>query len=131
MAEVKQTIPGVYEFENQNAIKKKTVRGLFRKRAKNYDSQSEEGASDEDAAGAGLKRGQKVVKKTMSAAFKMIMRKNIPNEDGTAVWEHVKGDAPKAKGETILAKYKKKARDLDEQKVKDDAEKKKVLDKEK
>lgn len=67
----------------------------------------------------------------MSAAFKMIMRKAIPNEDGTAPWEHVKGDAPKAKGEVVLAKYKKKARDLDEIKLKEDAEKKKVLLKEK
>lgn len=41
MAEV-QTTPGVIDFENINAIKKKSVRGLFRKRAKNYDSQSDE-----------------------------------------------------------------------------------------
>jgi hypothetical protein len=37
--------PGVYNFENINLIKKKSVRGLLRKRAKQYES-----ASDSDSA---------------------------------------------------------------------------------
>lgn len=38
---------GVYDFENVNAIKKKSVRGLLRKRAKKYESESDE--SDQEA----------------------------------------------------------------------------------
>ena len=32
---------GVYDFQNVNEIKKKSVRGLLLKRAKKYDSESE------------------------------------------------------------------------------------------
>ena len=63
----------------------------------------------------------------------MIMRKTIPNEDGSTPADDKpkSADAAPAKGETILAKYKKKARDLDELKVKEDMEKKKAIIKEK
>ena len=49
----------------------------------------------------------------MAAAFKMIMRKSLPQEDGTTAAAEDASDKP-ATAETILAKYKKKARDLDE-----------------
>lgn len=76
------SIPGVYDFENVNAIKKKAVRGLLRKRAKKYDSESSSEGRDsdpEEAANTALaaKRNQKVVKKTMLSAFKTIMAKKI------------------------------------------------------
>lgn len=62
----------------------------------------------------------------MANAFKMIMRKTLPNEGEE---KSVAGAAPT--GETILAKYKKKARDLDEMKAKEDMERKKAALKEK
>lgn len=37
---------GVYDFENVNAIKKNAVRGLLRKRAKKYESESSGRDSD-------------------------------------------------------------------------------------
>jgi len=42
------TTPGVVDFENINAIKKKSVRGLLRKRAKQYDSDSGRDSDPED-----------------------------------------------------------------------------------
>lgn len=41
MTQVVNTIEGVVDFENINAIKKKSVRGLLRKRAKKYESESD------------------------------------------------------------------------------------------
>ena len=82
------TTPGVYDFENVNAIKKKAVRGLLLKRAKKYDSESSGRDSDpeEENAGLGAKRHQKVNRKTMLSAFKMIMAKKIsePADDQPA-----------------------------------------------
>ena len=78
---------GVVDFENVNAIKKKSVRGLLRKRAKKYESESDDSSDPEnkgESGGVGDKRKQKVVRKTMASAFKLIMRKTIPN-DGEAV----------------------------------------------
>ena len=57
----------------------------------------------------------------------MIMRKNLPKESEEK--SAVAGAAPT--GETILAKNKKKARDLDELKSKEDMERKKAALKEK
>jgi hypothetical protein len=37
----------VYDFENINLIKKKSVRGLLRKRAKQYDSASESDSNED------------------------------------------------------------------------------------
>ena len=66
----------------------------------------------------------------MAAAFKMIMRKKIDDDEDTA-----KPTADKSKtkptAETILAKYKKKTRDLDELKAKEEVERKKSALKEK
>ena len=50
----------------------------------------------------------------MAAAFKMIMRKKI--DDGDSVVAE-KSSKTKHTAETILAKYKKKTRDLDELKA--------------
>ena len=79
------TTDGVVEFHNINAIKKKSVRGLLRKRAKKYESESSE---DEDYQagkdGAAGKRKQKVVRKSMSSAFKMIMSKKLSDSDNEA-----------------------------------------------
>jgi hypothetical protein len=43
-----KTENGVVNFENVNLIKKKAVRGLLRKRAKQYDSASDSEDSDVD-----------------------------------------------------------------------------------
>ena len=43
-----KTEGGVVNFENVNLIKKKSVRGLLRKRAKQYDSASDSEDSDVD-----------------------------------------------------------------------------------
>jgi len=45
-----KTESGVVNFENVNLIKKKTVRGLLRKRAKQYDSASDSEDSDVDTS---------------------------------------------------------------------------------
>ena len=84
MAQV-NTTDGVVEFHNVNAIKKKSVRGLLRKRAKKYESESDSDPSEVDSdndAGAAMKRKQKAVRKTtMASAFKMIMSKKIESDD--------------------------------------------------
>ena len=75
---------GVVDFENINVIKKKSVRGLLRKRAKKYESESDASSDPEnkgETGGVGDKRKQKVVRKTMASAFKLIMRKTIPNDE--------------------------------------------------
>ena len=63
----------------------------------------------------------------------MIMRKTLPTEDVQLVENAKNASSGSAPGdtETILAKYKKKARDLDEKKSKEDLEKKKAALKEK
>ena len=63
---------GVVDFENINEIKKKSVRGLLKKRARKYDSDNSE--SDE---GQYKHTPKKVQKATLSDAFKSIMSKNI------------------------------------------------------
>ena len=45
-----KTESGVVNFENVNLIKKKAVRGLLRKRAKQYDSASDSEDSDVDTS---------------------------------------------------------------------------------
>ena len=114
------------DFENINLIKKNAVTGLLRKRAKKYESESDS-ETDQEALGAGAKRSKKVVRKTMASAFKAIMSKKISEVDK----EGVSTETPVASTETILAKYKKKARDLDELKATEEAEKKKQNLKEK
>ena len=47
---------GVYDFENVNSIKKKSVRGLLRKRAKKYESESDSADSDGNDEGVAGKR---------------------------------------------------------------------------
>ncbi len=76
-----------FEFENVNQIKKKAVRGLLRKRAKKYDSESDVDSDPSDGeqggfrGGARAKRGNKGVRKTMASAFKSIMAKKLGPED--------------------------------------------------
>ena len=72
----------VFDFENVNVIKKKSVRGLLRKRAKKYESESD--SSDPDDDGLAGKRRQKVVRKSMASAFNMIMSKKIDESDNDA-----------------------------------------------
>ena len=123
---------GVYDFENVNSIKKKSVRGLLRKRAKKYESESDSADSDGNDEGVAGKRKQKVVRKSMASAFKMIMSKKIESDD-EAPKKGASKDSQTKPGSTeiILAKYKKKSRDLDEAKAKEDTERKKAILKEK
>ena len=69
----------------------------------------------------------------MAAAFKMIMRKKIDEGDDVVPDKKasVTSSARKPTAETILAKYKKKTRDLDELKAKEEVERKKAALKEK
>lgn len=99
------------EFEDAKAIRNKMVRGLLRKRAKEYESASEE--SD----GADTRTRKRVNKHSMADAFKSIMNKKIEEP----------GDAPEA---PVLPKYKKKERDLNETIAQQDAETKKRYQKE-
>ena len=110
------------EFESINAIKKKSVTGKLRKRAKRYDSQSDSADSDGGTRQRGPEKRKKVQMSSMADAFKSIMSKKI--DEGEEV------GLPGQK-ETVLVKYKKKERDLEEQKAKDDAEHKKRVLKEK
>ena len=48
---------GVVDFQNINEIKKKSVRGLLRKRAKKYESESDSSDSHDEGRGDGV--GQK------------------------------------------------------------------------
>lgn len=109
------------EFEDVNQIKKKSVTGLLRKRAKQYDSASEDHSS-EDETNPHIKK--KVQKSSMAAAFTSIMNKKIAADDS---------DTPnpnKAPEDVTLLKYKKKARDLDEKLAQEDADHKKRILKE-
>lgn len=66
------------DFENINQIKKNSVRGLLRKRAKQYESASES-YSSEDENNQHVKK--KVQKSSMAAAFTSIMNKKIVGDD--------------------------------------------------
>lgn len=121
-----------FDFENVNQIQKKAVRGLLRKRAKKYDSESERDSdpSDNEQSGAfRQKRERKVVRKTMASAFKMIMAKKLGDEADEPTGAQITD--VKVQSDAILAKYKKKARDLDEAKAKEEVERKKAAVKEK
>ena len=98
------------EFESVAAIKKKTVTGKLRKRAKRYDSQSDSEHSDDQ--GKGPQKRKKVQMSSMADAFKSIMAKKI-DEEG------------QVQDNTVLVKYKKKERDIEERKAEEDAELKK------
>ena len=63
----------------------------------------------------------------MASAFKMIMAKKLGDEAD----EPTGAQIPEVKSDAILAKYKKKARDLDEAKAKEEVERKKAAQKEK
>lgn len=138
MAKVANTRAGVVDFENINEIKKKSVRGLLRKRAKNYKEDEDSRDSDGSDAEQGIdfKRKTKVVRKTMASAFKMIMSKKIIEDNSDDDKDAVKAKKAStedniAEPDVILAKYKKKARDLDAKKAEEEVEKKKAAVKEK
>jgi len=137
MAKVANSRAGVVDFENINEIKKKSVRGLLRKRAKNYKEDEDSRDSDGSDAEQGIdfKRKNKVVRKTMASAFKMIMSKKIiednSDDDKDAVKASKASAEDAAEPDVILAKYKKKARDLDAKKAEEEVEKKKAAIKEK
>ena len=95
--------------------------GLLRKRAKKYTEA--EASSDEDTNAKGPKR-RKVRKETLSEAFKFIMNKEIEEKpfDEAGYAEPIK--------DTMLSKYKKRARVIEEEKKEEDANAKKRLVKE-
>ena len=101
-------------------IKKKSVRGLLRKRAKQYESASESDSSQEEGkdrlSASHLKK--KVQKSTMAAAFSSIMNKKLQSED--AIITNTTIDEKEQ--DMTLVKYKKKARDVDEKTAKEEAE---------
>ena len=99
---------GVVDFEDFNQIKKKNVRGLLRKRAKEYESASDSADSETET-----KVKKRVQKASMADAFKSIMAKKI-TEPGDAP-----SSAPQNPKDIVLSKYKKKSRDLDEALAKD------------
>jgi hypothetical protein len=129
------------EFEDVNKIKKNAVRGLLKKRARRYESESD-GSEDSDGMPS-FKRKKVVQKSSLADAFKSIMNKklgdadeglehlgklnssaNVPgkSQDFDPDAENVLSDdaaKPTAavKVEPILAKYKKRARDIEIQKA--------------
>ena len=116
-----KTKDGVVNFENVNLIKKKSVRGLLRKRAKQYDSASDSEDSDVDPAQTHTKK--KVQKSSMADAFRSIMNKKINEAPVDTPAASVVSDA-------TLTKYKKKTREADEKIAKEDEEQKKRFKKE-
>lgn len=48
---------GVVDFQNINEIKRKSVRGLLRKRAKRYESESDSSETDDGRGNLANKRG--------------------------------------------------------------------------
>jgi len=142
------------EFEDVNQIKKNAVRGLLKKRARRYDSESD-GSEDSDGMPS-YKRKKVVQKNSLADAFKSIMNKKLgdgdegldnlsklnqsasvpgksQNFDPDAA-NVLSDDAPKpsvAKVEPILAKYKKRARDIETQKVAEEKDRKKRILREK
>lgn len=71
----------VVDFENINMIKKNAVRGLLRKRAKQYESQSEDSADSDGEPKAPVHTKKKVQKSSMAAAFTSIMNKKIAGDE--------------------------------------------------
>jgi hypothetical protein len=113
MTELVNREEGIVDFENVNLIKKKTVRGLLRKRAKEYESASDSADSETET-----KTKKRVQKASMADAFKSIMAKKIVEP----------GDAPSSNApasDVVLSKYKKKTRDLDASLAKDEEANKK------
>ena len=122
-----QVRAGVVDFQNVNEIKKKSVRGLLRKRAKKYESESDSSEVEDGKDSLANKRKQKVVRKSMASAFKMIMSKKLSgSEDDEATPQLAEKNKPTTETDTILAKYKKKERDLDEKKAEEEQAKKKA-----
>ena len=76
-----QVRAGVVDFQNVNEIKKKSVRGLLRKRAKKYESESDSSEVEDGKDSLANKRKQKVVRKSMASAFKMIMSKKLSGSE--------------------------------------------------
>jgi len=108
------------DFENINQIRNKSVRGLLKKRAKKYESDS-----DSDAPRDADQRQKKTVQKSsMASAFNAIMSKQFeePQPNTTT--------AAAATQDLTLAKYKKKSREADEALAKEEQEKKKRVVKE-
>ncbi len=116
-----KTESGVVNFENVNLIKKKAVRGLLRKRAKQYDSASDSEDSDIDTSQAHVKK--KVQKSSMADAFRSIMSKKISEAP-------IDTPAASTVSDATLTKYKKKTREADEKIAKEEAELKKRQKKE-
>ena len=96
------------EFSNFNLLKKKSVRGLLRKRAKKYDSdEGEDGGAAGDSDNEynpmitmGRNAKKTVLKNSFAAAFQTILNKRI-SED--------KVEQP------ILAKYKRPSKEVSEE----------------
>ena len=116
-----KTESGVVNFENVNLIKKKAVRGLLRKRAKQYDSASDSEDSDVDTSQVHIKK--KVQKSSMADAFRSIMSKKISEAP-------IDTPAASTVSDATLTKYKKKTREADEKIAKEEAELKKRQKKE-
>ena len=97
---------GTVEFSNFNLLKKKSVRGLLRKRAKKYDSDEdgeEHGDSDNEynpMTTVGRNAKKTVLKNSFAAAFQTILNRRI-DED--------KVEQP------ILAKYKRPSKEVSEE----------------
>ena len=103
---------GVVEFDNINALKKKSVRGMLRKRAKRYESDSDENRKGGDSADSDgetvrdptqMKR-KKVQKSSLAEAFQAIMSKKIDDdmEEKEQAQEQVKEEKEKEKSVTEL-----------------------------
>jgi len=97
---------GTVEFSNFNVLKKKSVRGLLRKRAKKYDSDEEgeeRGDSDNEynpMITIGRNAKKTVLKNSFAAAFQTILNKKIADD---------KVEQP------ILAKYKRPSKEVSEE----------------
>lgn len=107
----KNAPPSTVEYANFNLLKKKSIRGLLRKRAKKYEckyywiyilgiADESEGSDTENPAQKRVKK--QVLKTSFAQAFQSILNKHVEPKTELA-------DGP------ILAKYKKPAKEVSEE----------------
>jgi hypothetical protein len=113
-------VEGTVDFMDINLLKKNSVRGLLRKRAKKYEEDGDdlhEEASSYGGSSSYKRHGGSsgVLKNSFAAAFQSILSKQVAED---------KADEP------ILAKYKRPAKEVSEEQRKENELKQKRLEKE-
>ena len=108
---------GVVDFgESFDKIKKKTVRGLLKKRAKQYDSDS-----DDDAPKGRPDKKKKVVQKSsFKAAFNQVLDKPDPVSQLLKTKKFEEDKQVTNEDEPILSKYKKPSKAVEQDNMKEE-----------